>query len=230
MVWLKLTRPFWLKCCCSGSCRARLFGGSFLALVALLFCRLVAGLGAAFVLLSAFRLLAAAGLAVVLSMMGSGAGLGSLDGLLPSLYGLAFGGLEVDYLLDCYIGNGNLALFLAAILLFCFFRAGLCLAALVLLSALRLSLTALGFLLMLSAAGLLQGNQHLGGLHQLGADNLLAFDNKGLGAYRLCIQSLGILDNQGGDFIGAGNDCTYFLLAAAAGGGNEGCTNSANNE
>ena len=85
-------------------------------------------------------------------------------------------------------------------------------------------------LLMLSAAGLLQGNQHLGGLHQLGADNLLAFDNKGLGAYRLCIQSLGILDNQGGDFIGAGNDCTYFLLAAAAGGGNEGCTNSANNE
>ena len=243
MAWLKSTRPFWLKCCCSGSCWARLFGGSLFALVALLFCRLVAGLGAAFVLLSAFRLLAAAGLAVVLAVMGSGASFGGLDGLLPSLYGLAFGGLEVDYLLDCYIGNGNLALFLAAILLFCFFRAGLCLAALVLLSALRLGFTALvffaalrlrltafSFLLMLSAAGLLQGNQHLGGLHQLGADNLLAFDNKGLGAYRLCIQSLGILDNQGGDFIGAGNDCTYFLLAAAAGGGNEGCTNSANKE
>lgn len=175
MAWLISTRPFWLKCCCSGSCRARLFGGSFLAFVALLFCRLVAGLGSAFVLLAAFRLLAAAGLAVMFSVMGSGAGFGSLDGLLPGLHGLSFGGLQVDNLLDCNIGNRNLALLLAAILLGSLFGAGLSFAALRLgfsICGARLAFFALGSFFLLAALRLLPAFRLLPALRLLPAFRL----------------------------------------------------------
>lgn len=249
MAWLKLTRPFWLKCCCSGSCRARLFGGSFLAFVALLFCRLVARLGAAFVLLAAFRLLAAAGLAVMFSVMGSGAGFGSLDGLLPGLHGLSFGGLQVDNLLNGNIGNRNFALFLAAILLLCLFGAGLSLAALMLFSALRLGFSICGArlglsalrllpafrlglsaLMLLAAAVLLEGDKHLGGFHQLGGNNFLAFNHESFGAYGFGIESLGILDYQCGHFVGTCNDGGHGILASATSGGEYCCTNGANKE
>ena len=205
MAWLISTRPFWLKCCCSGSCWARLFGGSFLAFVALLFCRLVARLGAASGLLSAFRLLAAAGLAVMLAMaMGSGNGLGGLDGLLPSLDGLSFGGLDVDYLLHGNVRNGDFALLAFA---FMFFRAFMFLSAFSLLlfaalflftalcfflAAICLGLAALLlFTFALAAALLLQGNHDLVAVYNFGADNLFAFDNESFGAHGLCIQRLG---------------------------------------
>ena len=256
---MKLTRPFWLKCCCLGSCRARLFGGSFLAFVALLFCRLVARLGAAFVLLAAFWFLAAAGLAVMLAMtMGSGAGFGSLDGLLPGLHGLAFGGLQVDNLLNGNFGNGDFALFLAAILLGSLFGAGLSFAALRLLAAFRLGFSICGArlaffalgsffllaalrllptfrlglsaLMLLAAAVLLEGDKHLGGFYQLGAGNFLAFNHESFGAYGFGIESLGILDYQCGHFVGTCNDGGYGILASATSGGEYCCTNGANKE
>ena len=215
-------------------------------------------------LLSAFRLLAAAGLAVMLSVMGSGASFGSLDGLLPGLHGLAFGGLEVDNLLNGNFGNRNLALLLAAILFGSLLGAGLSLAALMLFAALmllpalrlgfsicgaRLAFFALGSffllaalrllpafrlglsaLMLLAAAALFEGYKHLGGFHQLGGNNFLAFNHESFGAYGFGIESLGILDYQCGHFVGTCNDGGHGILASATSGGEYCCTNGANKE
>ena len=196
-----------------------------------------------------FRLLTAL---VVLGMAG-GNGLGGLDSLLPCLDDLSFSGLQVNDLLDCNFGNWNFGLLAAFRLLaflfaalrllafallfafaFCLFLAAfrLCFAALRLLAALGLFALLFAALLLfafaLAAALLLQGNDNLGGLHQLGANDLAAFNYECLGAYGLGIESLCILDNNGGNLIGSGDNGGNFLLSTTAGSGNHCSANCAN--
>ena len=84
--------------------------------------------------------------------------------------------------------------------------------------------------MLLAAAVLLEGDKHLGGFHQLGANNLLAFNHESFGAYGFGIESLGILDYQCGHFVGTCNDGGYGILASATSGGEYCCTNGANKE
>ena len=162
---------------------------------------------------AAFRLLTAL---VVLGMAG-GNGLGGLDSLLPCLDDLSFSGLQVNDLLDCNFGNWNFGLLAA-------FR--LCFAALGLLALLFAALFLFAFAL--AAALLLQGNDNLGGLHQLGANDFAAFNYECLGANGLGIESLCILDNNGGNLIGSGDNGGNFLLSTTAGSGNHCSANCAN--
>jgi hypothetical protein len=96
-----------------------------------------------------------------------------------------------------------------------------------LLPAFRLGLSAL---MLLAAAVLLEGDKHLGGFHQLGAGNFLAFNHESFGAYGFGIESLGILDYQCGHFVGTCNDGGHGILASATSGGEYCCTNGANKE
>ena len=168
--------------------------------------------------------------------------LGSLDCFFPGLDHLAFCGLDVDHLLDGYVRNRDFAFFLAAFGLFValrlFFAAiRLGFAFCLLFAALRLGfafcLLLAAFLLFafaFAAAFLLQGNDNLGRFYQFGADNLFAFYHVCLGANGFGIDGLRIFDNYCCYLVGAGNDCSYFLLASATGGGEHCCTNCANKQ
>ena len=85
----------------------------------------------------------------------------------------------------------------------------LCFATLLSLSALFLGF---GAFMLLGAAIFLKDHNDLGGLHQLGANHILTLDHESLGAYGLCIESLGILNGYTGNFVGTGDDSGNFLL------------------
>lgn len=218
--------------------RSRLFGCFFAALFLFAF-----ALAATIGLLTAFCFLFAAGFLVA-----GGASLGGLDCLLPSLDGLAFGGLDVDYLLHGNVRNGDFAAFglllFAALFLLLFTALSLLLfAALFLLTALSFFLAAVGlcftalcfllaalllFAFALAAALLLQSDNDLVAVNDFGANNLFAFDNESLGADALGIDGLGIFNNNGGNLIGTGDDGGNFLLSAATGSGDHCSANCAN--
>ena len=165
---------------------------------------------------------AAPGLLGFAAGLACGNGCGSLDGLLPRLHGFAFGGLDGNHLLYRNVRNGNLAFLFAALRLLLLAAGlvafGLLLAALCLFSALCFLFAA--FRLLLFAAGLLaalglQGYYDLAVLANLCADDLAAFDLVSLGAHRLGVDGLGILNHNGSNLVGTGNNRGDLLLAAA---------------
>ena len=187
--------------------RSRLFGlcCSF-AFVTLLFGRFVAFAFAAFV--------------VAASVVGGADYFAGFDGFFPGFDGLAFGGLDVNDLLDGDIRNGDFGLFALGLLLaFVLLAALLSFTALLGLSFASVLFAALahGFL---GAAIPLEEDADLVGLGHLGADHFLAFDHEGFGADGFGVDGLGIFNNYTGDLFGAGHDGGNFLLAATAGGDN----------
>lgn len=128
-------------------------------------------------------------------------------------FGLLLAALCFFSALCLFFATLRLLLFAAGLVAF-----GLLLAALGFFSAFCLFFAALRLLLfaagLLAALGL-QGYDDLAVLANLCADDLAAFDLVSLGAHRLGIDGLGILNHNGSNLVGTGNNRGDLLLAAA---------------